>query len=183
LCPSVWGPVQKGEDPYAAQGGGGGCCTIQVRNHSVHHHRVRKIGLTLLLRVRSDRFPTHRLHGLPVSSFVVAFTLLPTRLTFQSSRPISTQHHRLHFLDAIYPHLQPPNLALREGSPTTPLELPHANLDTPCSSAHPRARSHSPPLAHGLDKLLFPITSLVFSPSPVLLGRLAMFSFGSRRSV
>ncbi len=30
MCPSVWGPVQKGEDPYAAQGGGGGCCSIQV---------------------------------------------------------------------------------------------------------------------------------------------------------
>lgn len=28
LCPSVWGTVQKGEDPYAPQGGGG-CCFIQ----------------------------------------------------------------------------------------------------------------------------------------------------------
>ncbi|SGY60359.1 BQ5605_C007g04419 [Microbotryum silenes-dioicae] len=31
LVPSVWGPVEKGSDPYAAaaSGGGGGCCMIQ----------------------------------------------------------------------------------------------------------------------------------------------------------
>lgn len=30
LCPSVWGPVEKGADPYANQSsGGGGCCLIQ----------------------------------------------------------------------------------------------------------------------------------------------------------
>lgn len=28
LVPSVWGPVQKHEDPYAPQGGGG-CCEVQ----------------------------------------------------------------------------------------------------------------------------------------------------------
>ncbi|EIN07204.1 G-protein gamma subunit [Punctularia strigosozonata HHB-11173 SS5] len=30
LVPSVWGPVNKSEDPYASQGtSGGGCCSIQ----------------------------------------------------------------------------------------------------------------------------------------------------------
>ncbi|GAA6000751.1 Ste18p [Rhodotorula paludigena] len=28
LIPSVWGPVQKGEDPYAPQASGG-CCSVQ----------------------------------------------------------------------------------------------------------------------------------------------------------
>lgn len=29
LVPSVWGIIPKAEDPYAAQTGGGGCCSIQ----------------------------------------------------------------------------------------------------------------------------------------------------------
>ncbi|GAA5985861.1 hypothetical protein JCM10908_006309 [Rhodotorula pacifica] len=28
LVPSVWGPIQKGEDPYAPQASGG-CCSVQ----------------------------------------------------------------------------------------------------------------------------------------------------------
>ncbi|POY70690.1 putative Small monomeric GTPase [Rhodotorula taiwanensis] len=28
LVPSVWGPIQKGEDPYTPQSSGG-CCSIQ----------------------------------------------------------------------------------------------------------------------------------------------------------
>ncbi|THU82892.1 guanine nucleotide binding protein gamma subunit [Dendrothele bispora CBS 962.96] len=29
LVPSVWGPVQKGEDPYNQPGGGCTCCSVQ----------------------------------------------------------------------------------------------------------------------------------------------------------
>ncbi|KAG0142363.1 hypothetical protein CROQUDRAFT_239527 [Cronartium quercuum f. sp. fusiforme G11] len=28
LVPSVWGPLGKGEDPYAPQAAGAGCCTV-----------------------------------------------------------------------------------------------------------------------------------------------------------
>lgn len=57
LCPSVWGPVSKGEDPYAQQaGGGGGCCSIQVGRHSPHHASFStNIGADPSWCSRSDR--------------------------------------------------------------------------------------------------------------------------------
>ncbi|MBW0528333.1 hypothetical protein O181_068048 [Austropuccinia psidii MF-1] len=29
LVPSVWGPLSRGEDPYAPQAAGASCCTVQ----------------------------------------------------------------------------------------------------------------------------------------------------------
>lgn len=77
LCPSVWGPVQKGEDPYAAQGGGGGCCSIQVsspthgwhgrgrsaNNRSVYRSKMAGFSATSL----DPRADTRLRIGLPLS--------------------------------------------------------------------------------------------------------------------
>jgi hypothetical protein len=128
LCPSVWGPVQKGEDPYAAQGGGGGCCSIQVSNTT----RTQSY-LCSMLTVRCCRCSNlewaYSAVSLSCLCFVAASILLPAYPTFH----LSPHPQPSYYINTIFGH----------SPPYTHLPLP-ARPPKPGSRRH-RTVARSPP--------------------------------------
>lgn len=122
LVPSVWGPVQKGEDPYApAAGGGGG---------------VRSLPLPLSYLLRADVVLLAVLHG-PMSDFNLSVSLLLAL----SHSPFPPVFHRRPARQARPRPLAPLSILLRSHTPVTHVFLAY----TPDTHFPPSSSSSLPP--------------------------------------
>lgn len=160
LCPSVWGPVQKGEDPYAAQGGGGGCCSIQVSNpvrSQLHLGSMLMVAIPLAVIWRAPTRPCLSL--VSASSSHPSYYQPTLHFTFRLTPASLLHQHYLRPLATIYPSpaAQPPDpsSARAVGAPPHARHCPsyqHATPNPACLSQGSTLRPESPT----------PFTPLVF---------------------